>query len=495
MTQVIKPIFQTSPYLPNLSQQRQQKLLGAFWLIFLALIIYELFWVKTSSLLSNFGAIFITSAALLPSYLWCSGRAQGLPIFPFFALTFIWSYALPLVNDYHKIIIYSPANHFFAGQTVAGLLILGTFVWFQFVKRTPQTPKFYRVLGSQLGNKFFLTVLFLSVFFNISNSGGWLLFLNGGLFSILTGVIIALTGLSVFVLAYRFGSFELPQSQGRLFVLLLAAYMITNILTLLLVSSTSVFLVAVVAFIIGRKKIPVLPIIIVLVCLSLLHYGKGEMRSKYWFSGQTNYVQPWEYPARYAEWIGYSIDIFNRQDNLPDSKQSESFIERSSMVHMLMLAQQRSPETKPFLYGKTYEIIPELLIPRFLNTNKIRSHEGTHILSVHYGLQKYKDTLTTTISWGLVAESYANFGLLGCAGLGVVLGTIYGMVTRWSINAPIISAQSLLAVLMMTFALQTEWTVGVYVVALAQSFAVLAVIVIFFMKTYRVVNNFNVYHS
>lgn len=493
MTQFMQTISPPVPYLPNLPQKRQKNLLGAFWLVSLGLIIYELFLVKTVSLLSNFGAIFITCAALIPSYLWCSGRAQGLPIFPFFAVTFVWAYALPLVNDSTKISTYSPAEHFFAAQTIAIFLIIGTFVWFQFVKSTPRTPRFYRILSNQLDNKFFLYILSLSIFFSVSNSAGWLLFLDQGLFSIVTGAVIASTALSVFVLSYRFGCFELDKSQGRLFIILLATYMIANSLTLLLVSSASLFLVAIIAFIIGRKKIPILPIIIVAICFSLLHYGKGEMRAKYWFSGQTYYVQPWEYPARYAEWIGYSIDIFNKQDSLPDSKKNETLIERSSMIHMLMLAQQKSPEIKPFLYGKTYEIIPELLIPRFFNANKIRSHEGTHILSVYYGLQKYQDTFTTTISWGLVAESYANFGLFGCAGLGIVLGSLYGVVTRWSINAPIVSAQALLAVLMMTFALQSEWTVGVYVVSLSQSLTVLGMVTIFCMKNYMIVRKIYIY--
>ena len=83
-------------YLPNLARRQQQQLLTAFWIIAFGLLIYELFFPETKSLKSNFAAILITAAALLPSYLWCSGRAQGMPIFPFFALTYIWTYALPL---------------------------------------------------------------------------------------------------------------------------------------------------------------------------------------------------------------------------------------------------------------------------------------------------------------------------------------------------------------------------------------------------------------
>ncbi len=472
-------------YLNRLPQQRQNKLLGAFWVISLGLIFYEIFWTKTDSFLSNLGAILITIAALLPSYLWCSGRAQGLPIFPFFAITFIWSYALPLVSNFTKIIDYSPSSHLFAGQTVAAFLTLGSLVWFQFVKLSPQYPKYYRILTSKIRNQFFLVILLLSVFFNAANVGGWLTFLDAGLFSVITGATLALTALSSFILAYRLGSFELSKLQGRLFIVLLLSYIVINSISLLLVSATGAFITATAAFIIGRKKIPILPVVILLVFISLLHYGKGEMRSKYWFSEYKTYVQPWEYPSFYAEWIGHSIDILNRQDTLPKSKRSESFIERSSIIQMLMLAQDKSPNTKPFLYGKTYEILPQLLIPRFLNNNKIRSAEGTHMLSIYYGLQTYKNTLTTSISWGLLAESYANFGLFGFAGLAVFVGSFCGAITHWSINAPILSAQFLLAVLMMTYALQNEWTAGVYLVSMFQSGVLLFAMSLFLMKTYR----------
>jgi hypothetical protein len=160
-------------------------------------------------------------------------------------------------------------------------------------------------------------------------------------------------------------------------------------------------------------------------------------------------------------------------------------VERSSVIQMLMLTQSESPERYPYLYGQTYAILPELMIPRVFNAKKIVSHTGTHMLNIHYGRQTVFDTQTTTIAWGLLAESYANFGLLGCAGLAVVLGVAYGQCTRWSMNAPILSAQSLFAVLLLTCAFQSEWTAGVYVAALSQYSTVLLGLVVTLMTTYR----------
>ena len=259
-------------------------------------------------------------------------------------------------------------------------------------------------------------------------------------------------------------------------------YVVTNSVSLLLVNAASTFLIAVMAFIIGRKKIPVLLILIVILCFSLLHYGKGDMRFKYWDKSQITVVQPWDYPAFYTEWTGYAFDYINKRDTLSKSQEKQSLVERSSLVQMQLMTQTQTPEPISFLYGETYSFIPQLLIPRILQPNKISSHESTIRLGIHYGLQTRKSNYL--ISWGLLAESYANFGIFGCGILGVVLGIFYGKVGRWSINAPIISAQSLFAVLMMTFALQTEFTAAVYIAALFQSIVALVGIVIVLMKNY-----------
>lgn len=475
------------PQSSSLSMQPgQRQLLRMFWLILISLVTYELFWAKTESLSINFGAALITIAALLPSYLWCSGRAHGMPVFPFFALTYVWTYGLPLVINHPVISTYAVDEQFFASLTTTAFLVLGTIVWFQFVKVAPLPAKSYRALNERSGNYFFFWILGTAVLFNVANNAGWLS-LQGGIFSAIRSAVLGLTALASFVLAYRIGTKELSRQQSSLFIFLLMAYMISSAVGLLLIGAASTSLIATIAFTIGRKKIPVFPIVIMFACLSFLHYGKAEMRSKYWFETETEtqpYVQPWEYPAWYAEWSSYALNYFNYQEEQTDSEEKASFLERSSVIQMLMLAQVRTPEMVPFMYGETYAILPQVIVPRILNPNKIWAQEGTSLLNIHYGLQTREQTTSTTIGWGLLAESYANFGVLGCLGLAAILGAFYGRVTRWSINAPILSVQSLYTIIMMTFAFQSEWSAGVYVAALFQSSMVLLCIVLFLMKTY-----------
>ncbi|MEM7727614.1 MAG: hypothetical protein AAF208_14805 [Cyanobacteria bacterium P01_A01_bin.45] len=474
--------------LSKLQSNKSKQLLWALYLITTVLLGFEIFLAETDSLVTNFSAVIITIFALLPSYLWCSGKALGMPIFPLLAITYVWTYALPLVTNHPKVSTYSPEEHLFAGITVAGFLGLGTLVWFSFVKSPPSIPKYYRTLNTYKGDKLFLSIFAISVLFYISVNNGSTAILENTLTAV-RAAIIGLTTLANFVLAYRLGAKKLSKIHSRLYLILLVLYMITNSVSLLLIGASTIFIVATAAFIIGRRKIPIIPIVIVIICLSFLHAGKAEMRTKYWSGDQPSYSQPWEYPQLYAEWVQDSLEELQRASskNTAESSKEQSFLERSSVIQMLLLSQTKSPNIIPYLSGKTYELIPQLVIPRIFNSNKIRSHEGTAILNVHYGLQK--DIATTylyTIGWGLLPEAYANFGLLGCSGLAIVLGIICGKVCAWSINAPILSAQSLFSVLFIGFALQTEWSAGVYVAALSQSGPILGALVLISMKKYQI---------
>jgi hypothetical protein len=477
---------QTQQNYPIAVRYERRHLLKAFWIGVFVLFLVQVYMVENIALPSISGAILSGIAALYPSYLWCSGKALGMPIFPIFALTYLWTYALPLLSKNPLVIAYSPESHFFASIAVAICLGLGTITWFQFVNSPPSYPKKYYALIERKGDTFFLFILAVGVFFNMYSLGGWFA-LGGGAFALIRNAILGLNILSVFVLSYRLGAKELTEKQSKAFFLLLALYMISSGATLILRANIGVFCVATAAFILGRRKLPTLTIVIVFLLLSLLHYGKDVMRAKYWVGDQQHFVQPWEYPAWYAEWAGYSLDYVNKlnKNESQGTKKKESSFYRSSVVQMFLMAQDKTPRDVPYLSGKSYAILPQLILPRFLNPNKIRSHEGTYILNIHYGRQTREQTNTTTIAWGMLAEAYANFGLFGCAGLGIFFGAAYGQATRWGINTPLLSARSLFAVLMMSFAFQTEWTAGVYVAALFQSSATLVGITFVFMKVYR----------
>ena len=226
-------IYTIFPY-PSQSQRSSKQLVTACWLLTIGLLVYEFGFTSTDNLSLNLIAGLITIFALLPSHFWCAGRAQGMPIFPLFSLTFIWTYALPLVTPNLNVEAYAVSDRLYAGCTAAGFLAFSTLIWFQFVKSAPRIPSVYRALDNRRGNQFFLGCLGGSVLFNVAIAGDWFS-TDFSWFSILRNAVIALTALSAFVLSYRFGNEELSKRQTMLLVVFLISFSISNSARLLLI--------------------------------------------------------------------------------------------------------------------------------------------------------------------------------------------------------------------------------------------------------------------
>jgi len=466
---------------------QERKLTKAFWIGSGLLFLANFKALRTVAEGTAIGAVLIGIACMFPMYLWCAGKVKGMPVFPFFALTYLWTFCLPLLSENPNVLMYSPAAHLYAALCTTLFLGSGTFVWWQFVKSHKASYTPYRALQTQGAETFFFCILAAGVLLNMYLLGGWFN-VSGGLLALVRGIIFGLSLLGIFVLCYRAGSGDLTKFRERLLFVLISLYILTSAATLILKTALTVFLLSIVAYVVGGRKVPLLAIMLGLICLLPLHYGKHPMRATYWNGATPHYVQPWQYPAWFQEWAGHSIDHFTYKPKRydPPEEKRESFIERSSLVHILMMAQAKIPEHYSYMEGATYAIIPQLFLPRFLNPNKIRSHEGTHMLNIHIGRQTYQDTLRTTIAWGLLPEAYANFGVFGCAGVGMFLGAFYGFITRLGIGVPTFSARSLFGVLILSLALaSTEWTAGVYVATLFQSSVPLVAMRYVFMKIYK----------
>ncbi len=470
-----------------MSTHRSQSLTTVFWLGIGLLLMANASTLQQVDLATAVGAIAIGAASLYPLYLWCAGQVQGFPVFPFFTLTYLWTFALPLLSQNPNVTQYAPAAHLTAALTTVLFLGCGTVVWLQWVKTTQPVPRSYRALQTSQAESFFIGLIGAGALLNMYILGGWS-GIPDRLFTIVRGAILGFTFLGCFIVAYRSGARQLTPFKQQLFVLCLSLNILTAAASLVLKTALTLFFISIVAFVVGGRRLPVVALLVGLLLLLPLHSGKHEMRAKYWQAETSHYIQPWDYPAWFQEWIGYALAALGQQPARyePPKEEKESFVERSSIIHMLMQAQAKIPQQYPYVGGQTYAIIPQLLIPRALSPNKIRSHEGTHMLNIHIHRQTYEDTLRTTIAWGLLPEAYANFGLVGCAGVGALLGAFYGWVTRSAIGTPSFSGRSLFCVLVLSLAIAaTEWTAGVYAASLFQAAMPLLGLNLVLMKTYR----------
>jgi hypothetical protein len=429
--------------------------------------------------------IAICLASMLPGYLWSLGKAPGIPIFPIFAITHLWAFGLPLLTAHPIIMNYPAENVQMAAGTVVGFLLIATIVWLR-VAKNPSQPSSMRVIDSRAGSGLVWLPLIASIAYNLLTLADRADIL-GQFNSIIRASILGLNTLAVFILCIRWGNGQLTERARPILAFMILLQLATDAAGLLLIGAMTTFLIALVAYTAGKGRVPYLAAIAVILTFTFLHVGKSEMRERYWHNDSTVVLEPQEIPGWYGEWIAASLDASTADmgDQLIGRQKEEAqpLWWRSSTMQLLLMAQDLTPSQLPFMDGETYEIIPQLIIPRILNPNKLRTHEGTHRLNVHYGMQRYEDTFTTTIGWGLLNEAFANFGLKGVAGLAVIIGALYGWVTRFSAPGSLLSLRVLSAVLVMSYAFQTEFSAGVYISALFQSIIALVALSFVIMRS------------
>ena len=450
-------------------------LLRAFWVLCSGLAIMYLYALVDTEVLNVFWAFAISAVALLPGYLWCSGRARGVPVLPLFAASHVWAFAFPLVSDHPMVALYDHEQRAVACVSVMGFLLLATFVWYQFVnwRREPKKFSVRMSFPHSTGDGLFLSVLGASSLFTMVIYQGWFN-LDSDILSSLRGIILGLGALGIFVLAYRWGNGDLARNDIKWFILLLLSFILVNATSTLLVGSMTSFLLAIIGYSVGSRRVPWVIFAAGLGIFLFLHIGKSEIRDRYLYAeedGSARLANLLQYPTFFFEWFSGS---FERLNDKSGESAGQTLLQRASLLHILMMVEQDSPYPVPFLNGATYAHIPEQLIPRLLYPGKVSSHEGTILLNLHYELQASRDeAAVTSIGWGLLSESYANFGYWGMAGLAILLGSLYGGLSWWGLGSPVLSFRFLCNLLVLAMCFNTEISTGALFASIYQSFLAL----------------------
>jgi hypothetical protein len=244
--------------------------------------------------------------------------------------------------------------------------------------------------------------------------------------------------------------------------------------TLFLVGGISAILLALVGYVAGSRRVPLAVTAILLVAIALLHNGKSAMRSHYWDeSGEHRQIELSQIAPFFAEWIA---DGFAVHEGEGDQAMTKNLIDRSSLFQILCLVAYYTPDRQPFMGGDTYADIPGQFVPRFFWPEKPVGHISTYKMAIYYGLQTEQDTFKTTIGFGLIAEAYANFGLMGVGLLAFVLGTFYKLIAARTANSPLLSYPGLYLIILMAWSFQTEWPLSLWLSSMSQaSVAILGV--------------------
>jgi len=438
----------------------------------LSLVLTTLWFVKKNNWeidTQTFWGIAIMILASRPALLWAKRNQSWFPAFEVAMLTCIPFYALPLLSHHRELRFY-PESIITKASSIVILYIIISSLCFSIWKKTPRVsdlaktslvpPQAYRYipLGILLSNIYSLISKYTNTI-PVEAS------------QIALPLTQGVGTLSIFISARLWGAKLLSPAEKGLLTFNIATQIILLFSNLYLISGISLFTLAIISYSMSRRSVPWVVILAFLPIISVLHLGKSQMRGQYWNENRTaqgqRLVEIHNLPLFFTEWISYGLQA-GQAEKYTHIRQDTIF-DRASLIHMLCLSVDRIPREKPYLKGETYLEIPATLIPRFLWKDKPSALIGTQKLGTYFELITPDMIYQVSIAFGMLAESYINFGHIGVIALGAILGLGLNRIAHYSRQAPQFSALGILSVLLTAWSLQVEQTAATWITSLLQA--------------------------
>jgi hypothetical protein len=425
----------------------------------------------------------VTIPVLLAPFLWVSSGAFGIPVLPVISTLSYVYYAMPLLAG-ETLATYRSEDLVWAALSVGLFLTAAALAAWPFLGdgrgRNKPSPaarmpgRAQRIRTRSLNNLASNDELYRLIFIGlVAGNLYYLLLLSGtasylGTFiGLVRSVAVTLASLACYLTGFARGSGLLT---GQRWYFALAGFLAVTVLSmsgLFLVSGAVNIAAAVLGYVLAAKRIPWVILLLAFAVFSILNAGKLNIRNEYWArdSQSLRDISVLQVPGMIVDWFaaGISAPISRRTD------QSPSLLERTSLLHMVLAVQEATPRIIPYLDGGTYALLPSMLVPRFLEPDKMQSQAGLNLLSVRYGRQRAEDTAKTTLGWGMVAEAYANYGNPAVVAVGVIFGALCGFLMRLSATGAPLSLAMLMAIASTLALCNLELDVSSLVVSMLQT--------------------------
>lgn len=284
----------------------------------------------------------------------------------------------------------------------------------------------------------------------------------------LTGTFRALffgVGLiSAFTLAHLWSQDRLSPGEKLWSAINLLVQLALIASSLLLMHALTLIGVVVLGYFSHSRRVPWALLLPSLLVFTVLHHGKAHMRQAYWGEGQPELTIT-QLPDFFGEWL--EIGWLNLRQ--PEQGGKLLLLERSSLLQIAAFVVAQVPDRVPPFRGESYRTIPLQVVPRFLWPDKPSPNDSISLLSVGLGLLSRDQAESTSIGFGMIAESYANFELLGPIVVGLVLGIFLQWVAVTTGGAAIFSFHGLLRILTLSWCLNAEVTAALWTSSLYQA--------------------------
>jgi hypothetical protein len=427
---------------------------------------------------------------------WSRG-AIGLPLLPIIIIQNLVMYGVPIAAGHENITVYPPGFVFSAGFEVLLFNVAIALAWKMGMQVLhPSAPVSYALHEfnragakgwARLGFAMIVGATAFEVLQGLDLLGALYAVIPSGSDSILYALVSVVGACGFFLVSLIIGGDEASFIEKAVFWVLLVANAMISASDFLLGSAAANLITVAIGFFWSSERVPWRYLTVAMLALSFLNTGKATMRARYWGTDDAPVTHRTfaQLPACYAEWasVSYNAILENdtaktlaTNDNPLLANKNQTLLDRIDNLQNLLFVIDaiKTNHIKP-LEGKTYSLIPPLLVPRVLWPDKPRSHEGQILLNVHFGRQDLESTFTTYIAWGLLPEAYGNFGpILGSLGLGAFLGFLFAWIENITARKLLVSMEGFLCLsLLMNLMNSFEMVASVLVTSTFQSFVVI----------------------
>jgi hypothetical protein len=409
----------------------------------------------------------MAAGALIALQVWSHG-GLGVPLMPMMIVQQLVISGLPIVTGHPVVTTYRESLVTAAGVEVFAFCVAAAVAWRVAMNLfRPAPPVAYALIGLDRHGPAGLGRI---GFWLVGAATGYLLLeslnlldtvlsmLPNGSYPIVGAAVSAASACGFFLLSMIVGARHVSGFARTAFWVLVVVNCLISASSLLLSTVAIVLSSVVIGLFWSTGRIPWRLMLGAAVILSLLNTGKYGMRAHYWHSEDaeetSRSVNLTDLPGFYTEWVGYTVEAMSGTPpetsswtTVRKTRDDQGLLERlNNLQNLLFVIDAVEDQHISTLGGKTYAVIPPLLIPRIFWPDKPRSHEGQVLLNVHFGRQLLESTFTTYVAWGLLAEAYGNFGpIQGAVFIGIALGLFFAWAENYTSRKPLLSIEGFVA--------------------------------------------------
>ena len=439
-----------------------------------------LFWVTSQHAVPPLAIVLAFLLAVLPWVFYVQWHGHGRTVLPLFALiaSMYWIYYVPAVfwGDWAVPGMWGGGRTLSDETVVQALalallgvvsLCIGVHVWPQNASHAAPIPD-YRWMYVRL-------ILVLGSLLGLYEPGPYLLGEGGRQL-----LVILQTSVPAVAFALLFRRY-LRGESSRSDQLVLAMYPLFRVLaglgTGVLGNLAQVGALAVVVYVIERRRIPVASLVLLIAAVFFLQPAKATVRE------HDQQVATAEGQVERASfWIANSMDVWARALVQPEGATWQD-LAAQTLGRVTLLAQtahvlESTPSLVPYQGAHLYSYMLATWIPRAVWPEKPTVNESNQFYQVAYGMTAPENLSQVSIAVGTLSEGYIAFGWLGAIVVMFLLGLFLSVLQRAFLDARASPLRIAFGAVLAVQLVNIEAQAAQYVGGMAQHLAVLTVVFI-----------------